>query len=234
MRTLAHALDALFRKPKVDDRLRNRLSAWQRRPRADLSLSHRRARYVVVDVETTGLDLRRDTPIAIGAVGVFDMAIAFDDAYQVVLRQATVSADANILIHGIGGETQLGGHDPALAMLEFVEFAGTSPLVAFRADFDQAMLARATREILGVELRLPFIDLAFLLPALFRGTQCGTLDDWLQHFGGAITVRHDPLADAFATAELLLVALTAAEGVGMGSGDRLLAMQKAQRWLGTR
>lgn len=234
MRTLALVLDALFRTPKVEGPLRDRLLAWQRRPPIDLALPHRQSRYVIVDVETTGLDLRRDTPIAIGAMSVSGGAIAFDDTYQVVLRQTTVSADANILIHGIGGETQLGGRDPVLAMLEFVEFAGASPLVAFRADFDRAMLLRATREILGVEFGLPFIDLAFLLPALFRGTECGSLDDWLAHFGVTIASRHDPLADAYATAQLFLVAFAAAETVGMGSAHRLLAMQKAQRWLGTR
>ena len=128
--------------------MRERLWTWQRLPRADLSLPHRHARYVVVDVETTGLDMRRDLPIAIGAVGVGDNAIAFGDAYEVVLKQSAASADANILIHGIGGQMQLAGRDPALAMLEFVEYAGTSPLVAFRAEFDQAMLVRATRTYL--------------------------------------------------------------------------------------
>ena len=46
--------------------------------------------------------------------------------------------------------------------------------------------------------------------------------------------RHDALADAYATAQLLLVALGAADALGMDNARRLLAMQKAQRWLGTR
>ena len=127
MRILPRSIAALWRSPKVDGALRERLSAWQRLPRADLSLPHRHARYVVVDVETTGLDMRRDLPIAIGAFGFRDNAIVFGDAYEVVLKQSAASADANILIHGIGGQMQLAGRDPALAMLEFVEYAGSSP-----------------------------------------------------------------------------------------------------------
>ena len=96
--------------------------------------------------------MRRDLPIAIGAVGFRDNAITFGDAYEVVLKQSAASADANILIHGIGGQMQLAGRDPALAMLEFVEYAGSSPLVAFRAEFDQSMLVRAARTYLGVAL----------------------------------------------------------------------------------
>ena len=129
---------------------------------------------------------------------------------------------------------QLAGRDPALAMLEFVEYAGSSPLVAFRAEFDQSMLVRAARTYLGVALSVPFIDLAFLLPALFRKAECSSLDDWLAHFGREAAARHDPVADAYETAQLMLIALAAADAVGMESAQSLLAMQKAQRWLGKR
>src|SRR4051812_36217179 len=176
MRILRRAMGLLWPSAKGDPALRNRLDTWRRMRRADLSLRHRDARYVVVDVETTGLDMRHDLPIAIGAVALRDGAIAFADAHEVVLRQSTASTDANILIHGIGGQTQLAGRDPTLAMLEFVEYAGSSPLVAFRADFDRSMLVRAARRFLGAELEMPFIDLAFLLPALFRGAECSSLD----------------------------------------------------------
>ena len=234
MGLLARMVDVLFGGPKVRGALGDRLAAWQRRPRTDLTLAHARTRYVVVDVETTGLDLRRDSIIAIGAIGVRDGAIALDDGFDAVLRQLHASADANILFHGIGGETQLRGREPALAMLEFAEFAGKAPLVAFRAEFDRTMLERAMRDALGVRLDLPFIDLAFLLPALFRNTTCDSLDDWIAHFQGDIASRHHALGDAYATAQLLLVALAAAESAGMGTAARLLATQKAQRWLGRR
>jgi DNA polymerase III subunit epsilon len=234
MGLLARSVDFLFGGPRVGGALGDRLAAWQRLPRADLDVPHRDARYVVVDVETTGLDLHRDTPIALGAISVKACAIVLDDGFDAVLRQPQASTDANILIHGIGGETQLGGRDPAHALLDFLAYAGKSPLVAFRAEFDRVMLERATRDVLGVSLGLPFVDLAFLLPALFRGTACDSLDEWVAHFGGDIAVRHHALGDAYATAQLLLIALAAADAAGMGSPAQLLATQKAQRWLGTR
>ena len=234
MGLLARSVDLLFGGPKVGGALAARLAAWQRLPRIDLALSHAETRYVVVDVETTGLDLRRDKAIAIGAIGVSGCMMDFDDCFDVVLRQQRASAEDNILIHGIGGQTQLGGQDPALAMLDFIEFAGKAPLVAFRAEFDRAVLERATYQALGVPLRLPFIDLALLLPALFRGTACDGLDHWIAHFGGDIDARHHALADAYATAKLLLIALAAADAAGMKSAAQLRATQKAQQWLGTR
>ena len=234
MGLIARSVDFLRSSPKIGREHADRLAAWKRGPRIELTLPHAQVRYVVVDVETTGLDMRRDTAIAIGALAVSHGVIAFDDGFDVVLRQERASADANILIHGIGGQTQLTGENPAIATLGFVEFAGRSPLVAFRAEFDRTMLERAVRDTLGVALGLPFIDLALLLPSLFRGTACDSLDDWLAHFSVDGAVRHRALGDAYATARLFLIALAAAELAGIGSAAQLLATQKAQRWLGTR
>lgn len=228
------SVDFLLGGPRVGGALADRLSAWQRRPRPPRTRAHAEGRYVVMDCETTGLDLARDRVISVGAVAVDGGRIALADAFGAVLRQSQASADANILIHGIGGEAQRGGADPAEALIAFLEFAGRDPLIAFRAEFDRPMMQRACREILGVEPKLVWIDLAWLLPALFRGTGCDSLDDWLAHTGVPPSARHDAVGDAFATAQLALVALDAAERVGMRTSGDLVAMQKAQTWLGTR
>jgi hypothetical protein len=64
-----------------------------RLPLADL-LPHGKARCVVVDVETSGLDLARDSLIAIGAVAVNELALDLDDCFEIVLRQEKASAEA--------------------------------------------------------------------------------------------------------------------------------------------
>lgn len=231
---LGRSVDFLLGGPRVGGALGDRLAAWQRRPRPLRTRTHADGRYVVMDCETTGLDLARDRLISVGAVAVSGGHIALADTFGAVLRQPQASADANILIHGIGGEAQRAGADPAEALIAFLEFAGRDPLIAFRAEFDRPMLQRACREILGVEPKLVWIDLAWLLPALFRGTGCDSLDDWLAHTGIPPSARHDAVGDAFATAQLALVALDAAERVGMRTSGDLVAMHKAQAWLGTR
>jgi DNA polymerase III subunit epsilon len=234
MHWLARPIDYLLGGPRVGGVLEHRLSAWEHRARPSRALAHASCRYVVMDCETTGLDLRRDRLISLGAVGIDRGTIPLADAYGAVLRQSAASADANILIHGIGGEAQRAGRDPAVVLIEFLEFAGKDPVIAFRADFDRAMLVRACRDVLGIDPRLAWIDLAWLLPALFRGTACDSLDDWLLHFGIDAAARHDAAADAWTTAQLTLVALDAAGRAGMRSPADLTSMQKAQAWLGTR
>jgi len=227
----ARTLDWLFGGPKVGGALEARLLRWVRLPPADL-LSHRTARYVVVDVETSGLDLARDRVISIGAVAVNEMMLDLGDCFEILLRQEKASPAPNVLIHGIGGDMQLGGAEPAEALLAFFEYAGASTLVAFRAEFDQTMLEREARETLGVGLRRAFVDLAWLLPALFPGRECRSLDEWLALFGIEMGERHQALGDALATAQLFQVALHAAARFEMANARALIRMQKAQRWLG--
>ena len=234
MNPLGTALEYLLGGPRVGGAQEARLVSWRDLPEADLKRSHAQARYVVVDTETTGLDLRHDRVIAIGAVAVAGGRLRLSDCFETVLRQDKPSPNANILIHGIGGQTQLSGVEPRSGMLDFLEFIGKMPLVAFRAEFDQMMLERTLRSIVGFPLRRTWIDLAFLLPALFRGTECRTLDDWLSHFALEAGQRHHAVADAFATAQLLQIALAEADREAIGSAAGLVAMQKAQRWLGKR
>ena len=234
MNRLDSALGFLWGGPNVDGVQAERLIAWRKLPPANLALPHVRARYVVVDTETTGLDMRSDRVIAIGAAAISARWLPLSDCFATVLRQDKASANENILIHGIGGQMQLSGIEPKAGMLDFLDYAGKAPLVAFRAEFDRTMLTRALKSILGVSFHHPWIDLAFLLPALFHGTECNTLEDWLAHFDIAPAARHQALADAFATAQLLQIVLHAADRNGMGNAALLIAMQKAQHWLGKR
>lgn len=230
----ADRLRRFLRRLDLGESASTRLRSWHRTAPPDLGLAHGRARYVVVDTETSGLDVRHDQVIAIGAVAVTSGWLALSDCLEIVLRQEAPSARDNILVHRIGGQDQLGGVEPADGLLDFLEYVGASPLVAFRADFDRAMLERAARSILGAALRRPWIDLAFLLPALFPGTECASLDEWVAHFGLEAGERHNAVADAFACGQLLQIALAAAERDGMRTAKDLLALQKAQHWLGKR
>ena len=152
-----------------------------------------------------------------------------------VLRQEAPSEHGNILVHGIGGTTQVSGLEPADALIGFLEFAGKAPLIGFHADFDRVMIARAAREVLGLDPVNVWLDLAVLVPALFggRAPSAHTLDDWLKVFGIDNYARHDAVADALATAQLFQVVAAQAVQQGLTSCADLIRFEKGRRWLGT-
>jgi DNA polymerase-3 subunit epsilon len=192
------------------------------------------ARFVAMDLETTGPNMYADRIISIGGVAVTGRAVRHADAFEVVVRQERESEVDNILIHQIGGQEQRGGADPVGALLSFLEYLDGSIAVAFRAEFDATVLKRELQECLGIAVPLRFLDLAAVLPALFPDTPNDTLDEWTRHFGLPPIGRHHAIADAYAGGQLLLLALEQAQRLGLGTAGELLDMETAQRWLGRR
>ncbi|CAN0434587.1 unnamed protein product, partial [Phaeothamnion confervicola] len=191
------------------------------------------ARLVVVDVESSGLDVRHDRLISIGALAVSHGTIQFAQSFETILRQDAPSTTENILVHRIGGTRQCEGDEPSTALLSFLDFAGKDPLVAFHAEFDRILLGRALEQTLGTGLRQPWLDLAELAPALLgeRAPNAKNLDDWLAACGIGVYARHDALADTLATAQLLLIVLGACAGQGVSTLAGLRAIGRNRRWL---
>lgn len=171
--------------------------------------------------------------LAIGAVVVTNGLVRFDEVFSTLLRQDHASPTENILVHGIGGTMQIEAAEPAEALVSFLEFARKSPLVAFRADFDRVFVSRAAREVLDITPANAWLDLAQLAPCFFPEHAAGaqSLDDWMRIFGIENYARHEALADAVATAQLLQVVLARAAHSGATRWSALAAQARAQGWL---
>ena len=179
----------------------------------------RQQRLVVLDLETSGLNTQRDQVLSIGAVVIEDGAIDLGQQFDCTLQQPGHRVSSSVLIHGLGPSAIAAGREPAHALLEFMEFLGDSPLLAFHAPFDQRMLARALKQSLGHRLQHPFLDVAELAPLLNPGVHFrhGGLDDWTGHFGLQAQQRHSACADALVTAELALILFSQARRQGLDS-----------------
>ena len=217
---------------RLDAQQAARLADWEKLPAPDAKLPFDQARYVVVDVETTGLNLMTDTLISIGAVAVVSGRVVMADSFSVVLQQQQSSRKENILIHGISGSVQRDGVPPADALLDFLEYLGDAPLVAFHVAFDETMIRRAVRQYLNYNFKHPWLDLAYVMPALNRELVRShrVLDDWISRFGIRIEARHNALADALATAQLLQIAQSQAQHKDISDYTGLRDLERAQRW----
>ena len=233
--------NALF----LNENQRTRLQTIANFAPPDMTHPVDKIRWVVADVETSGLDVTSDYLIAIGAVAVIDGRVDIADSFEVVLRQSDSSSDANILIHRIGGEAQRGGVDPQEALLRFLEFINGCPLVGYHASFDEVMLKQAYKHHLGYVAHHQWLDLAMLAPAMIppqndeassparqSHTRSGrSLDWWLNRYGIKINTRHHAAADAMVTAKLWAVLLAAAPGLGMVDAQQFIALAKGYAWL---
>ena len=210
-----------------------RISAWRQLPAAAMTRSHYRSRYVVVDVEIAGGDWQTDPLGAIGAVAVVDGLIAFQDALQVVVATPTPASAADQSTSRQGLTRQDGVEQGADSLLDFLDFVGKAPLVAYHASFAARRIERAIAEALGVDSRLPWIDLAWVMASLFRdaGDARTRMDVWLAHFGVESGERHNAVFDAYATAKLLQVSMARAARKGFETPASLVELEKAHRHL---
>lgn len=166
-------------------------------------------RWLVLDVETTGLDVHRDQLLAIAAMGVRvdwsarRIALQPADSLAVTLRPTQVSDKANILVHGIGVGLQRQGMDPAQAMRTFAQWAQGARLVAFHTSFDRTLLQRYARDHLGRALEADWLDIAHLCTVSHPQVKARALDDWLAHFNIPCVARHEATADVMAECDLL-------------------------------
>lgn len=168
-------------------------------------------RWVVLDVESSGLDPQHDRLLAIAAIALHTEGdkpgIAVADSFEVVIRQPDSNASPdrqNILLHGIGVGAQSTGLDAAVALQAFASFVGQSGLVAFHAAFDRSFIERAFRAQGLPVPRNPWMDLEPLAGVLRPDIRARSLDEWMQALDVHCAVRHQAAADTLATAELLL------------------------------
>ncbi len=196
-------------------------------------------RWVVLDVESSGLDPQHDRLLAIAALGVQTAGarprLVVADSFEVVLQQPADNGPPdrdNILVHGIGVQAQREGRPPAQALQAFVDFVGRSPLVAFHAGFDRVLIRRALHDVLRLGIGNPWLDLADLAPVLCPRVAGAALEDWLAHFDISVAVRHQAMSDTWATAELLQRLWPLAQRQGLGGDFRALARAAAaRRWV---
>jgi DNA polymerase-3 subunit epsilon len=193
-------------------------------PAAVLSAgSLRQQRWVVMDLETSGLNMNRDEVLSIGAVVIEDGAIDLGQPFERTVLRTDHKLSPSVLIHGLGPSAIAAGSEPVEALLDFMAFVGDSPMLAFHAPFDQHMLGRALKESLGYKLQHPFFDVAEIAPMLCPQAclrQAG-LDDWTGFFGLHAEERHHASADALVTAELALILMSHARRQDMDSPMQL-------------
>jgi DNA polymerase III subunit epsilon len=191
-------------------------------------------RWVVLDLETTGLDPKRDRIIEIGAVAIVNGAIELGDYFhRVLVNRGEVSAE-NRVVHGVTAAEQSTGFDLSDALGSLAEWMHDAPLIGFHTNFDigflRAAIAQHADASRGKHFASAFLDLAVIAPAVFTEERARSLSEWSQALKLPVRKQHRALADALTTAHLLQ-RVQAALPVAQRTFAELKTIENGRRWL---
>lgn len=195
--------------------VKSAVSAWLAQEAAGLESSHFLTRYVVVDIASDGMNPDSDRLTGIAAT---------------VVHQGIVSPEQSIYV-------DLTMPDEALQnrqLAAFLNFIGKSPLVSYHVAFVSAFLENLLKKRLGISFSARWVDLAWLLPAMFgeKSHKPMPLDDWLVAFGLDVGEgRRSPSENNMILARLLQMLVVRAHAKGVDSVEALIEESKASSHL---
>lgn len=145
--------------------------------------------WVALDCETTGLNVRTDEIISIGAVRIVGNRIMTSERLELLVRpERGVSADS-VRIHRLRERDVAEGLTIDEALKRLMHFIGSRPLVGYYLEFDVAMLNRALFPMLGQGLPQPKIEVS----GLYYDYKFRQLPAYQQQGNASIDLRFDAL-----------------------------------------
>lgn len=173
---------------------------------------------VALDVETTGLDVRRDEIVSVGVVPMsLDCIRASASRHWVVKPRAELRAES-VTLHAITHVRIAEAPDLEDILAELLEVLAGRVVVVHCRDIERRFLDGALRARLGEGISFPVIDTMELEARFQRGREPGLLARLLGRARAPASLRladcraryhlpryraHHALSDALATAELL-------------------------------
>ncbi|UZO81635.1 3'-5' exonuclease [Aquimarina sp. ERC-38] len=171
-------------------------------------------RFVALDTETTGFDIKNDRILSIGAVAIHGLTIKVSDQLECYVEQELFN-EKTVAIHGIrknDGTAKISEYESLQQLLAYLK---TSTIIAHHAAFDKGMIQEAlTRNGLG-KLKNPFLDTGVLFKRAKHEVYASqirekhyTLDELGLELKLPMSDRHTASGDAFITALAFLKILS--------------------------
>lgn len=166
---------------------------------------------VSVDCETTGLNLRKDDIVSIGAVRVRGNRILTSEAFYVKVKPRAELSATSIKVHHIRN-ADIADVGPIRSELPaFLRFIGNRPIVGYWTSFDVRMLNKDISRMLSIRLQNPVIDVCDMYyDRKYGNAPPGTRIDLrfaaiLEDLGLPPLPAHDALNDAISTAQMYAI-----------------------------
>jgi len=118
--------------------------------------------WVVLDCETTGLNVSKDQIISIGAVRIVGNTLMTSERLELLVKPDRKVSAESVKIHRLRELDVANGLDPEVAMGQLMRFIGSRPIVGYFLEFDIAMLNKVIWRMLGQGLPQAKIEVSSL------------------------------------------------------------------------
>lgn len=170
------------------------------------------ALYLVLDTELTGLDIKKDSIISIGAIKMTGTQIDLGDFFYRIVQTEFCSKES-ILIHEITPSESAICPDIDKILNEFLGHCKNRVIVGHFVDIDLRFLNRELKRLYKIKLKNPFIDTYSVYKWIWRKMEktdaffvgspdVKSLFELAKKFGIPVSGVHNALYDAFVTAQL--------------------------------
>ncbi|WP_417843825.1 exonuclease domain-containing protein [Thalassospira sp.] len=184
--------------------------------------------FVALDLETTGLNPKRDEIISVGWVLIRNRGVDFSSAQHFLVRPTKDVTESSAVIHGILDSHLADAPDIETVLRQLLPVLAGRVLLAHHAPIELGFLGRACKKLYGASLQLPTVDtLVLALRDIHR--------QGIPFKSGALKLQnlrklhnlppyraHNALTDAIATAELFLAQINKRDAKGELELDRVL------------
>ena len=182
---------------------------------------------VCFDIETTGLDKKREVIIEIGAVVLKDGEIT--DTFNTFVSPGRILNPDIIRLTGITDEMLVGAPSQQEALRSFLDFVGDRPLAAHNAEFDMGFIETGCRKY-GIPFHNPSVDSLILAQNLLPELGKYKLDIVAEHLQLPAFNHHRASDDAATVGYMLPPLFKKLEKMGLHDlGEINAAMPKLRK-----
>jgi len=168
----------------------------------------------VLDTELTGLDLRKDSMVSVGAIAMAGTRIDFGRTFYMLMRPETAMSSGSVVVHGITPSEVKEEAETGDVLDKVCEFVGNSVIVGHFISLDIGFINKYLRKLRNRTLDNPVLDTCRLYEWL-QSQQKGfgrhfgqdaqenkDLFTIARRLGIQVTGAHNALSDAFITAQV--------------------------------
>lgn len=149
---------------------------------------------IVLDLETTGLDYKREKIIEFAAIKLVNNEIT--EEYETLINPQQEIRHSSIEIHHITPDMVQDSPTIEEVMPNILEFIQDYPIVAHNAIFDHSFINQASRDLYGKNIRNPKIDTFHMYKEVFPEENSHGLESLLRRFNIDMPVIHRAMSDA--------------------------------------